>query len=202
MITIEEVRSYITKRYERWLDYSKYHCAMQGMAGEEVDVLNEVMLSLLKKPEEQLLDLYNKKHEQYRELDYYVLRMIKMNATSDTAPYRHLYRPIPKDDNVNYSHLEIEDLADDEEDRAGEILRKTRIINEAIEDIEPYTDPLDIEAFYFRFFDGEPGANWIEKKTKICYDRSYRVMNSVKIFVNNYETRKLKVKSIWYNFAG
>ncbi len=62
MITIEEVRKYITKRYERWLDYSKYHCAMQGMAGEEVDLLNEVMISLLEKPEEKLLELYNKKN--------------------------------------------------------------------------------------------------------------------------------------------
>lgn len=204
MITIEEVRKYITKRYERWLDYSKYHCAMQGMAGEEVDLLNEVMISLLEKPEEKLLELYNKKHKQYRELDYFVLRMIKMNATSDTAPYRHKYKPIPVDANISYSQLEIEDLADDEEDRAGEILRKTRIIREAIEDIEPHTDPLDIEAFCFRYFDGESGDNWKESdiNRKICYNRSHRARNSIKVFVENYDTRRLKVKSIWYNFAG
>ncbi len=72
MTTIEDVRSYITKRYERWLDYSKYHCAMQGMAGEEVDLLNEVMINLLEKSEEKLLELYSKKHKQYRELDYFI----------------------------------------------------------------------------------------------------------------------------------
>jgi hypothetical protein len=201
---IKEVKNYITKRYERWLDYSKYYCAMQGMAGEEVDLLNEVMISLLEKPEEKLLELYNKKHKQYRELDYFVLRMIKMNATSDTAPYRHKYKPIPVDANINYSQLEIEDLADDEEDRAGEILRKTRIIHEAIEDIEPYTDPLDIEAFCFRYFDGEPGDNWKESdmSRKICYNRSHRARSSIKTFVENYDTRRLKVKSIWYNFVG
>lgn len=202
MTTIEDVRSYITKRYERWLDYSKYHCAMQGMAGEEVDLLNEVMINLLEKSEEKLLGLYNKKHKQYRELDYFVLRMIKMNATSDTAPYRHRYKPLPVDANINYSQLEVEDLEDDEEDRAGEIFKKTRIIHEAIEDIEPYTDPLDIEAFFFRNFDGEPGDKWKENNAKKCYERSYLVNRKIREFVNNYDTRRLKVKSIWYNFAG
>jgi len=201
VITIEEVRNYITKRYDRWLDYSKYHCAMQGMTGEEVDLLNEVMISLLEKPEEKLLDLYSNKHKQYRELDYFVLRMIKMNATSDTAPYRHRYKALPIDENENYSHLEIEDVSDDEEDRAGEIMRKTLIVREAVDELEEYTDPLDIEAFFFRYFDGDPGHNWKETNPKLCYDRSYKVLNSVRKFVENYETRKLKVKSIWYNFA-
>jgi len=201
VITIEEVRSYITKRYDRWLDYSKYHCAMQGMTGEEVDLLNEVMISLLEKPEEKLLELYSNKHKQYRELDYFVLRMIKMNATSDTAPYRHRYKSIPNDENVNFSNLEIEDVSDDEEDRAGEIMRKTLIVREAVDELEEYTDPLDIEAFFFRYFDGEQGHNWKEDNPKLCYDRSYKVLSSVKKYVENYETRKLKVKTIWYNFA-
>ena len=202
MTTIEEIRKYITKRYERWLDYSRYHCTMQGMAGEEVDLLNEVMLNLLEKSEEKLLGLYNKKHEQYRELDYFVLRMIKMNAASDTAPYRHRYKPLPVDANINYSQLEVEDLEDDEEDRAGVILEKTKIIREAVESFEDYMDPVDLEAFYFRYFDGELGTNWREESSKICYNRSYKVLTSVREYVKNYDTRRLKVKSIWYNFAG
>ena len=163
---------------------------MQGMAGEEVDLLNEVMLNLLEKSEEKLLGLYNKKHEQYRELDYFVLRMIKMNE------------PLPVDANINYSQLEVEDLEEDEKDRAGVILEKTRIIREAVESFEDYMDPVDLDAFYFRYFDGELGTNWREESSKICYDRSYKVLTSVREYVKNYDTRRLKVKTIWYNFAG
>ncbi len=198
---IKEVNNYITKRYERWLDYSRYHCGRQGMADEEGDLLNEVMISLLEKPEEKLLELYNKKHKQYRELDYFVLRMIKMNATSDTAPYRHKNKPAPIDRNVDYNLLEIEDIEDDQYDRPGEILEKTRLIREALEDLEEYTDPLDIEAFYFLRFDGETATAWKESNADKCYERSTRVANKVKVYIKNIETRRLKIKSIWYNFA-
>jgi len=200
-MALEEVRKYIERRYERWLDYSKYHCGSQWMAGEEGDLLNEVMISLLEKPEEKLLELYNKKHKQYRELDYFVLRMIKMNATSDTAPYRHKNKPAPIDRNVDYSSLEIEDIEDDQYDHSGEILEKTRLIREAIEDIEEQSDPLDVEAFFFKYFDGEKSTAWRECNAKKFYERYCRVANKVKVYIKNIETRRLKIKSIWYNFA-
>lgn len=202
MTTIEEIRKYITKRYERWLDYSTYHCNMQGMAGEEVDVLNEVLLNLLQKPDKQLIKLYEIRSNQYRELDYFILRMIKMNACSNTAPYRHRYRSIPVDGNVDYARLDIEDELGDEEDRAGQILSKMEQVRKAVEDIEPYMDPIDVKAFFFRYFDGEHGANWVGENKKVCYDRAYRVMKEVRSYVANFETRKLKVRSIWYSFAG
>lgn len=43
------VNNYITKRYERWLDYSLYHCGLAGIPDEATDVLNEVICSLLQK---------------------------------------------------------------------------------------------------------------------------------------------------------
>ena len=202
MVTIKEVRNYITKRYERWLDYSTFHCERQGMYGEGGDLLNEVMINLLEKPDDQLIELYNSKSKQYRELDFFVLRMIKINATSDTAPYRHKKKTVPTDDNVNYFYLEIEDAAYEEDDIPGEIMRKTNIIREALEDIEPYTDPLDIKAFYFRYFDGEQGTDWKEDDHKKCYDRCYKTIKKVRSYADNIQTRRLKVKSIWYNFAG
>ena len=36
------VNNYITKRYERWLDYSLYHCGLASIPDEATDVLNEV----------------------------------------------------------------------------------------------------------------------------------------------------------------
>ena len=39
------VNNYITKRYERWLDYSLYHCGLASIPDEATDVLNEVMFA-------------------------------------------------------------------------------------------------------------------------------------------------------------
>lgn len=50
----EAVNNYITKRYERWLDYSLYHCGLAGISDEATDVLNEVICSLLQKQSELL----------------------------------------------------------------------------------------------------------------------------------------------------
>jgi hypothetical protein len=45
----EALNKYIEKRYDRWLDYAKYHCSLAGMSSEAIDVLNEVMCMLLQK---------------------------------------------------------------------------------------------------------------------------------------------------------
>ena len=67
-----EINNYISKRYERWLDYSEYHCTHAGIADEALDVLNEVLCSLLQKNEKFLLSLLHKKSGQFTDLDYYV----------------------------------------------------------------------------------------------------------------------------------
>lgn len=54
----EAVNNYITKRYERWLDYSLYHCGLAGISDEATDVLNEVICSLLQK-QSKLLDKFS-----------------------------------------------------------------------------------------------------------------------------------------------
>ena len=96
----EALNKYIEKRYDRWLDYAKYHCSLAGMSSEAIDVLNEVMCMLLQKPLEHLSRLMEAKQGKYTELDWYILQMIKLNVTSDTSPYRHKYKPIPVDENV------------------------------------------------------------------------------------------------------
>lgn len=41
----EALNKYIEKRYDRWLDYAKYHCSLAGMTDEAIDVLNEYVYS-------------------------------------------------------------------------------------------------------------------------------------------------------------
>ena len=58
----EAVNNYITKRYERWLDYSLYHCGRAGISDDATDVLNEVICSLLQK-KSRLLDKFLRQKE-------------------------------------------------------------------------------------------------------------------------------------------
>ena len=46
----EALNKYIEKRYDRWLDYAKYHCSLAGMTDEAIDVLNEVCVCCFKSP--------------------------------------------------------------------------------------------------------------------------------------------------------
>jgi hypothetical protein len=94
--------NYIAKAYDRLLDFSTYHCHKQGLAGEEVDILNEVFIDLLKKEESFLLELLSKeKKDGYCELDYLVLKLIRTYTSSPTAPYRWKYSSrTPKDENI------------------------------------------------------------------------------------------------------
>lgn len=176
----QEISDYIQKRYERWLDYAKFHCSIAGMADEAIDVLNEVLLSLLKKDGSALLKLLHKKKGSYCELDWYILRMIKLNATSDTSPYRHRYKKtvVPIDRNIDYSQMEIIDEECEEHDRPGEILKKTRIIRDVVETL-PIPD-YDKSVFMFRM-SGEAWVDWQgEGKQKKLFDVFYKVKKLVK----------------------
>ena len=133
----EALNKYIEKRYDRWLDYAKYHCSLAGMSSEAIDVLNEVMCMLLQKPLEHLSRLMEAKQGKYTELDWYILQMIKLNVTSDTSPYRHKYKPIPVDENVDWRRLNIIDEPDDSIDR-------TEYIREHMQDIRDMVDQLSL----------------------------------------------------------
>lgn len=180
----EEINKYINKRYDRWLDYAKYHCSRAGMADEAIDVLNEVLCNLLQKSSIKLTQLYNKKSGQYTELDYFVLRMIKLNATSDTAPYRHKYRSIPVDTNVDYSQLDIEDIFEEETDKPAEILEQTRLIRSVFESLD-LSDHAK-EVFTFRFFCGEKFKDWPgEEKEKDLFETYYKIIELIKNKLEN-----------------
>ncbi len=179
----EEINKYIEKRYDRWLDYASYHCSCAGIGDEAIDVLNEVLLDLLQKPESKLLGLLHKKSGQYTELDYFVLRMIKLNATSDTSPYRHRYKPIPVDANVSYSQIEEEDVSEEDHDTPGDIVAKTRIVRNIFDSliISDYAR----RVFIFRFFCGERFSDWPGPESeKELFDTYYKIIAMIKEKLN------------------
>ena len=175
----KDLEKYISTRYARWLDYSLYHCTHAGMADEATDVLNEVLCNLLQKPESKLLALYNAKKNGYTELDFFVLRMIKFNATSDTAPYRAKYKPIPTDENVDFSSLETAEILDDDRDKTAEILENVRQVREVYESLQLSEKAKQI--FEFRFFQHENFKDWTgQESLSELYDTYNKVVNLIK----------------------
>lgn len=168
----EVLNEYIEKRYERWLDYAKYHCSLSGMIGEEIDILNEVLAMLLEKPEPYLLRLLESKQGKYTELDFYILQMIKLNVTSDTSPYRHKYRSIPKDENIDWRRLNIPDEVEEEEDRSGYILERFQEVREIIKELRLSDKALRI--FTWKFFAGESFSDWPGPENKKELYRIYK----------------------------
>ena len=170
----EAVNNYITKRYERWLDYSLYHCGLAGISDEATDVLNEVICSLLQKQSKLLDKLLDTKKNGYTELDFFVLKMIKLNASSPTSQYRSRYKPLPVDDNVDYSRLDIEDIPDDSVDRNAEILDRLHLVRDTFESLE--LGDLAAQVFEFHFFQDGNFSEWEGPET---LKQLYEIYNGV-----------------------
>lgn len=174
----EALNKYIGRRYNRWLDYSRYHCSHAGILGEEIDVLNEVLVMLLEKSGENVEHMLNAKHGKYTELDFYILQMIKLNVISETSPYRHKYKSIPVDDSVDWSRLFIIDESDDEYDRAGYIQEKMQAVRNILEDL--HLSDRAKQIFSWKFFAGESYTDWPgpekEKELYAVYKAVFRAI--------------------------
>ncbi len=62
------INQYISERYDRWLDYARYHYSHAGIDDEAIDVLNEVLAMLIDKcdtNEANILKLYDSKKGKY-----------------------------------------------------------------------------------------------------------------------------------------
>lgn len=158
-----EIENYVTTRYDRWLDYASYHCVQAGIPDEAIDMLNEVMLMLLAKPHQDLEKLYQARKGQYRELDFFVLRMIKLNASSMTSPYRSKNKPIPVDANTDYTKLNIIDETNNDIDRAGLTLWRMRLVRFIFDRLE--LSEFDRAVFEYRFFQEGQFRDWPKTDT-------------------------------------
>lgn len=169
-----EVNNYIGKRYEKWLDYSLYHCSLSGIPDEANDVLNEVLYSLLQKKDNLLNKLFQTKSNGYTELDFFVLKMIRLNASSPTSQYRSRYKPLPSDENVDYTRLEVEDVAEESEDKNIILLERLHQVREVFESLDLST--LAARVFEFHFFQDGNFSEWDGPET---LRQLYEIYNGV-----------------------
>jgi len=154
----KKLDDHITKRYQHWLDYARYHASLASISDQAEDILNEVLVNILSKEESFLNDLLSKKSAGYTELDFYVLKAIKLNCHSPTSPYRHKTRNVPQDCNITPWDLEVVDQAEDSQDPELIKLQKYQKAREIL-------DGLDIparekEIFSWKFFEDNPLTRW------------------------------------------
>ncbi|MBB4036571.1 hypothetical protein GGR21_002477 [Dysgonomonas hofstadii] len=185
-MTREELDKYISDGYYRWLDYAKYHCSHTSMDEEAIDVLNEVMVMLLEKynrSHEYIIQLYNKKKGTYRELDYYILQMIKLNIQSPTSPYRHKYRHLPVDANVDFQQLNLIEEEYVESDGPGEILKQVHLVRNIFESLQ-LSDKAK-RLFSWKFFEGNSLSEWKgpEDKNYLCNTYN-KILEMIKSAIN------------------
>lgn len=178
----KRIDEYITSAYSRLLDYSTYHCTKQGLVDEEVDVLNEVLVDVLRKDEDFILALINsKKPDGWCEMDYFLLDMIRTYTMSDTAPYRHKYKnKFYSDENTtDLSRLNIIDEEDESPDRAAVIFSQMEEIRSTLDKLG--LSPKAKEIFSWKFFAGESFTDWKGKESKSeLYDTYNKVFDMVR----------------------
>lgn len=183
------INKYISERYDRWLDYAHYHCSHANMEDEAIDVLNEVLAMLIEKcesNESHILKLYDSKKGQYRELDFFILQMIKLNIQSPTSPYRHKYKPIPVDENVDFQRMDIIDEEDPEQDRSGDILQKMQKVRGIFDNLQLSKKAKRV--FSWKFFEGNSFSEWVgTEDKKDLYDIYNGVLELIKNKLNNRE---------------
>lgn len=177
------INKYISERYDRWLDYARYHCSHAHMEDEAIDVLNEVLAMLIEKCESNefhILKLYDSKKGKYRELDFFVLQMIKLNIQSPTSPYRHKYKPIPVDENVDFQRMDIIDEEDPEQDRSGDILQKMQKVRSIFDNLQLSKKAKRV--FSWKFFEGNSFSEWEGPEDK---KDLYDIYNGVQRLIDN-----------------
>jgi len=178
----QEINQYLKKSYQRLLDYSIFHASRAGIPDEATDVLNEVILALLQMDDTRVMNLLSSKKIEKgierSELDWFIMKMIKLNCYSETAPYRAKLKQIHTS-NIDVCRLQIEDVDDCAIDRAEVVLMRFKQVREAFDDL--CLSQKGKQIFEYKFFEGQLFSEWKGKETKKeLYEVYTKVTNLIK----------------------
>lgn len=172
----KNVKQHIQSKYGNWLDQSKIICKRNGLVGEAQDLLHEVLCEILSFSPQKLSELYEKMEKNYCALDCLIMHMLKLNASSPTAPYRNRYfKNLPPVD----SNSDLNDLVVFGDASSRDIMKE----------VESILDHLDISEkkrsiFIFCILEGHKESEWPgpESTYKVSRTITY-VSNLIRDFV-------------------
>lgn len=107
------IKDYIKAQYFVWLKCAKWHCKRAKMGDEASDLLHEVLEKLITTNKVLLERLFNAQDEMGRELDRYVVKMIKLNVYSPSSPYLRARRLGLKERDVGVRLFRIKEKQND-----------------------------------------------------------------------------------------
>lgn len=193
-MTNQIINKYISEAYGRLLDFCKFHCEQQHLYGLEYDLLNCVLTNILSRADKQetynlkLLDMLSIKKGKWTELDFYILRTIKFNAQSDTAPFKRqydLYKPAGTYADVDFQLLDVIDDLDDNIEKEKDLQDKELRFKDAC-DVYGLSDKAR-NIFRWKFIEGNSLSDYpYEKDKRILYAIYNGVLQLVKDKLNGY----------------
>ncbi|MCT4673537.1 MAG: hypothetical protein N4A37_09895 [Prolixibacteraceae bacterium] len=181
MITLHQIEKYIAFRYPNWRERAIQLSKEHNFEGWEDDLLQMVIMDLLQKSEDLLFKLYKIETTKIvngkptRELDKYVLHMLRVNAFSTKGRFR---TQVLGERSSNYegenimNHSvgldEIEYSISDEDDSPSEERKTLRCIHaQIIKRMRSHkVIPLLIEVYRFRCIQGSGWSYWTKSSTK------------------------------------
>lgn len=165
----EELNQYISRRYDSWLDYATYHCERSRLPLEPIEVLNDVLCSLMQGCPERIEKLYRERHKDLTSLDYFVLRVIRINIHSPRSRTRYRKGQYCTH-SVDWAVVApSEQPACEEQDHTEEVLPMIRQLLSAMDIPER-----DKRIFAWRFFDGRSFEAWPGPERPRALQRIFR----------------------------
>lgn len=80
---------YIAHAYPRWVEYASYHVRQSRLAIDPAEVVNDVLCMLLERDRPKLERMIKDRSRERTELDFYVMRIVKISIHSPRSPFRY-----------------------------------------------------------------------------------------------------------------
>lgn len=169
MENTNNLHEYIAHAYGRWVEYAAYHVRQSRLPIDPAEVVNDVLCTLLERNASKLERLMNVRNKDGTELDFFVMRIIKISIYSPRSPFRY-QRGQHCTDRLEDSIRTIPVLAPefDQEDAYQQVKRTFD---------ELQLSELSKRIFAWRVFEGKPFAEWPGAESqKFLYDTFNRVL--------------------------
>lgn len=164
-----DLNTFITTHYPQWVEYAAYHVRQSRLPIDPTEVVNDVLCTLLERDTAKLKRLMNARNKDGTELDFFVMRIIKISIHSPRSPFRY-QRGQHCTDRLEDSIRTIPVLAPefDQEDAYQQVKR-------VLDGLQ--LSELSKRIFVWRLFEGRPFAEWPGAESqKFLYDTFNRIL--------------------------
>ena len=175
------INNYVNERYENWLDYAKYQ-AVKNNIGDAPELLNTVILEVLSEnSNDRIEEMMNDKNNKGSQLDFFILYMLRLNASSPTSRFRYKSRYEKIDYDVDIAECNY--VMNTEDGSGFDIEEKLKILKKILLQID--LPKSYIELFNYKFHGGNL-RNWKDSYSlKHRYSIYNKVVEAIKVKINN-----------------